>query len=189
MELIVIVCHYNRDLEWLKTLKHPYIVYNKNPKNNDKFENNLPNVGFDTIVYLKYIIDNYDNLPDYVCFSQDFPFDHCPSFVDKVNNFDFKTEYYPLGCTYIRDGNELTLTINYANQNDIVYKEPIKFISSAQCIVSKKLILKNKVDYYIKVMDTLPKTQIITHTNYCVEYLWPTILNFNEELNLSLHNC
>jgi hypothetical protein len=83
----------------------------------------------------------------------------------------------------------LGFTINYANQNGIFYREPIKFINSAQCIVSKKLILKNEIDYYIRIMDTLPKTQIISHTNYCVEYLWPTILNFNEELNLSLYNC
>ena len=189
MNLVVVVCHFKENLDWLKKLKHPYIVYNKNEKNSDKFEINLLNVGFDTIVYLKYIIDNYKNLPDYVCFSQDDPFYHCSSFVDKVNNFDFKKEFYPLGCAYIRDGVELKNTINYAKINNLKYKEPIKFISSAQCIVSKKLILKNDLDYYIKVSNTLSKTQIITQTNYFVEYLWPTILNFNEELNLSLTNC
>ena len=64
MNLVVVVCHFKENLDWLKKLKHPYIVYNKNEKNSDKFEINLPNVGFDTIVYLKYIIDNYKNLPD-----------------------------------------------------------------------------------------------------------------------------
>jgi hypothetical protein len=189
MDLVVIVCHYNRNLEWLSNIKYPNIVYNKNPENNSKFENNLPNVGFDTIAYLTYMIDNYENLPDYVCFSQDYPFDHCPSFIEKVNGFDFKTEFYPLGCTYIRDGNELEKTIEYANRNNISYNQPIKFISSAQCIVSKKLILKNSLEYYKKIKETLSKTEIINQTNYCVEYLWPTILNFNEELNLSLNNC
>jgi hypothetical protein len=189
MNLVVVVCHFNRNLDWLKQLKYPYIVYNKNPENNNKFKNNLPNVGFDTIAYLTYIIDNYNNLPDYVCFLQDNPFDHCPSFVDKVNNFDFKKEFYPLGCTYIRDGAELIKTIDYAKTNNLNYKEPIKFINSAQCIVSKNLILKNNLEYYVKIINTLSKTQIITYTNYIVEYLWPTILNFNEELNLSLNNC
>jgi hypothetical protein len=189
MNLVVVVCHFNRNLDWLNELTYPYIVYNKNPENNDKFEKNLPNFGFDTIAYLKYIVENYNNLPDYVCFSQDYPFDHCPSFIDKVNQFDFKSEFYPLGCTYIRTGYELDNTIIYANNNNIVYKEPIKFISSAQCIVSKKLILKNDIEFYLKIINSMSKTQIITHTNYCIEYLWPTILNFNEELKLSLNNC
>lgn len=189
MDLVVVICHYNRSLDWVSSLRYPYVIYNKNPKNNDKFEYNLPNVGFDTIVYLKHIIDNYNNLSDYICFSQDYPFDHCPSFIDKVNNFDFQSEFYPLGCTYIRDGRELELTIDYATKNEIFYNQPIKFISSAQCIVSKNLILKNDLEYYLKIMNTLSKNEVITHTNYCVEYLWPTILNFNEELKLSLHNC
>jgi hypothetical protein len=189
MKLVIVVCHFKEDLTWLKDIKHDVIVYNKNPKEADLYEINLPNVGFDTIAYLTYIINNYDNLPDYVCFSQDDPFYHCPSFIDKVNGFDFKSEFYPLGCTYVRDGGELEKTINYAKKNNISYKEPIKFISSAQCIVSKKLILKNDLDYYKKIMNTLSKTEIITHTNYCVEYLWPTILNFNEDLKLSLSNC
>lgn len=189
MNLVVVVCHFNRDLKWLQNLNYPHIVYNKNPENNSKFEKNLPNVGFDTIAYLRYIVEYYDNLPDYVCFSQDYPFDHCPSFVEKVNNFNFEFEFYPLGCTYVRTGDELEKTLVYADKNNIKYKEPIKFISSAQCIVSKNLILKNNLEYYKKIIDTLSKTEIITHTNYCVEYLWPTILNFNEELKLSLHNC
>jgi uncharacterized membrane protein len=129
------------------------MIYNKNPKNNDKFEHNLPNVGFDTIAYLRYIVEYYDNLPDYVCFSQDYPFDHCPSFVEKVNNFNFESEFYPLGCTYVRTGDELEKTLVYANKNEIFYEEPIKFISSAQCIVSKNLILKNDLEYYIKIMN------------------------------------
>ena len=57
------------------------------------YDINLPNVGFDTIVYLKYIIDNYDNLPDFVCFSQDNPFFHCENFLDKVNEFDFAKKF------------------------------------------------------------------------------------------------
>jgi hypothetical protein len=94
MELTVVICHFKEDLTWISNIKHKVIVYNKNPNEVDLYEINLPNVGFDTIVYLKYIIDNYDNLPDYVCFSQDNPFYHCPRFIQKVNEFDFTKKFH-----------------------------------------------------------------------------------------------
>ena len=188
--LEVVICHFKETLDWVKDLKHSYVIYNKNPKNNNKFKYNLPNVGFDTIVYLTYIIDNYNNLPDYVCFSQDNPFYHCSSFLKKLNEFKFDRDFYPLGCSYIRDNEDiLNQTINYAKINNINYKLPIKFINSAQCIVSKKLILKNNIEFYEKIKSTLSKNEIINNINYLVEYLWPTILNFNEDLEISINNC
>jgi len=190
MRLIVVICHFKESLDWVNLLKHDYIIYNKNPDNNYRFDNNLPNVGFDTIVYLTYIIDNYNDLPDFVCFSQDNPFYHCESFINKVNDFNFKSEFLPIGKTYIRDNEEiLKQTITYANNNGIIYKEPIKFINSAQSIVSKDLIKKNTLEFYKRVRDTLSKTEKINQINYFVEYLWPTILNFNDKLVISNNNC
>ena len=190
MKLIVVICHFKESLEWISELKHDYVIYNKNPEHNHKFENNMPNVGFDTVAYLTYIIDNYNNLPDFICFSQDNPFYHCDKFIEKVNGFDFNTEFLPLGRTYVRDNeNILNQTINYANNTGISYTEPIKFINSAQSIVSKNLILKNPIEFYVRVRETLPKTEKINQTNYFVEYLWPTILNFNDKLVISNNNC
>mgnify|MGYP000163707659 FL=1 len=190
VDLKVVICHYNQDLGWISDLKHDYVIYNKNPNNNGKYDFDLPNVGFDTIVYLKFIIDNYDDLPDYVCFSQDDPFYHCPEFTNNVNNFNGEEEFLPLGITYVRD-NEQTLkqTINYADTLGIEYEEPIKFINSCQSIVSKNLIRKRSKESYKKIKDSLPKNAIINNTNYIVEYLWPTIMNFNSELVVSYNNC
>ena len=83
----------------------------------------------------------------------------------------------------------LNQTINYAKNTGILYTEPIKFINSAQSIVSKELILKNPIEFYERVKNTLSKTEKINQTNYFVEYLWPTILNFNDELVISDKNC
>lgn len=187
--MVVVICHFKENLSWVSNLIHPYIIYNKNPDHNHLYDNNLPNVGFDTIVYLKYIIDNYNNLPDFVCFSQDNPFYHCDSFIDKINNFDTSQDFYPLGISYIRDNeNILKQTINYAEELGIKYDLPIKFINSAQCIVSKKLILMRTKESYQKIKDSIPN-QIISNTNYLIEYLWPTILNFNDKLKISNLNC
>jgi hypothetical protein len=95
-----------------------------------------------------------------------------------------------LGKTYIRDNKDiLNQTINYAKNTGISYTEPIKFINSVQSIVSKELILKNSIEFYERVKNTLSKTEKINQTNYFVEYLWPTILNFNDKLVISDKNC
>ena len=180
--LKVVICHFEKDLSWVSSLKHPYLIYNKNPSNNGKFDFDMPNVGFDTVAYLKYIVDHYDSLPDYVCFSQDDPFFHCPDFLKIVNEFKFDKNFAPLGAVYFRDGDELKDTLSYCQENKIEYKLPMKFINSAQCIVSKQLIVKKEVEYYLKIKNTLPTNQVINRTNYFVEYLWPTIMGFNEDL-------
>ena len=142
------------------------------------------------IATIKYIIDNYDNLHDYVCFSQDDPFFHCGEFLNKVNGFDGLSEFCPLGKTYERDGeNILRQTMNYAKRVGIEVKEPIKFINSAQSIVSSKLIRSTPIEIYKNIMDSYDKNSVINQTNYLIEYLWPTIMNFNDKLELSLNNC
>lgn len=188
--LVVVICHYKENLSWIKNLKQDYVIYNKNPNNNGKYHFDLPNYGFDTIVYLTYIIDHYDTLPDFICFSQDDPFFHCPGFLEKVNNFNGNKKFHPLGITYYRDVEDiLTRTKKYAESVGIEYDEPIKFINSAQCIVSSELIKSKPKSFYERIKNSLNKEQIITETNYLIEYLWPTILGFNNELEISRNNC
>jgi hypothetical protein len=190
MNLTVVICHYKENLDWVERLVHNHVVYNKNQEKRDYFKYNLDNYGFDTIAYITYVVDNYDSLPDYICFSQDNPFYHCGNFLEKVNNFDFKTEYLPLGATYFRDNAQIIdKSINYAKEIGLEITLPIKFINSAQCIVSKNLILKNDLELYKKILNSYHKNKVITDLNYTIEYLWPSIFHFNNELNISLTNC
>lgn len=183
MKLIVVICHFKENLDWVKNLKYPYLVCNKNPKQNDKFEFNMPNEGYDVAAYLTYIINNYDTLPNFVCFSQDNPFAHCSNFLDLVNGFNFETEFLPLGTTYIRDNNQiLSSTIKYAEENGIQYTLPIKFTSGCQYIISKTMILKNPREFYEKILKTVMLGTVITNVNYTLEYLFPTIFHFNSDL-------
>lgn len=190
MRLVVVICHHSQDLEWTNKLEHPYVVYNKNQRNNGKFDFDLPNYGFDTIAYVKYIIDNYENLPDFVCFSQDDPFFHCTKFLEKVNGFMGETDFYPLGVTYERDIDVIIEQVrNYSKTIELEIEEPIRFINSAQCIVSKKLIQMTPKHIYQNIMDSYDKNKVINETNYLIEYLWPTILNFNNDLKITFNNC
>jgi hypothetical protein len=186
--LVAIINHFQQDLSWVSELKHPYIIYNKNVHEAHLFEHNLPNLGFDTIVYLKFIVDNYNTLPDYMAFLQDDPKYHCTDVVERVNNFDFNKPFLPLSGVYVLASHDRAVTIPYAERIEIKYKEPLKMIASCQCIVSKDLVLKTTKEMYLKIISTIDK-QVKSQENYCIENLWPTILNYNEEIEVGCQHC
>ena len=66
-DLVIVSSHYNEDLEWLKSQKSiPYVICSKtlpSPQCDVKV-----NKGREASAYLKYIIDNWDALPQYVAF-------------------------------------------------------------------------------------------------------------------------
>ena len=196
MEMQVVVCHYKENLDWLSLLQHPYVVYNKNPHEQHLFVRNLPNYGFDTFTYLTYITDNYDCLPDYVCFAQDYPFDHCSNFIELVNEFDFQKKWFPLGLCYERSSTapthpptcHLDQSLRFAESHGIICKLPLKFVHSAQCIVSKDLIRQRTVSFYENLKSVFPTDHPITDVNYILEYLWPTILGFADEIDTNCYD-
>lgn len=60
----IVVARYKEDTSWLNG--YPYVkIYNKYSG-----PNKLPNIGRESHTYLKYIIDNYDDLPNRVFFTQ-----------------------------------------------------------------------------------------------------------------------
>jgi hypothetical protein len=41
---------------------------------------------------------------------------------------------------------------------------------------------------YLKIISTIDK-QVKSQENYCIENLWPTILNYNEEIEVGCQHC
>jgi hypothetical protein len=70
MSYKIIVARYNEDINWLNTEISNCIIYNKGNKLNIENEILLDNVGRESETYLNYIIQNYNNLPDIVIFTQ-----------------------------------------------------------------------------------------------------------------------
>ena len=185
--LVVVVNHYQYDTSWVSRLNHPAVVYNKNPNHTHLYDINLPNLGFDTIVYLRYIIDNYDNLPDYICFLQDDPFFHCMDVIQIVNNFKFDKDFVPMSTSYYLGGHDWKMSEDYAERVGLQFQRPLKMITSCQCIVSKERVLKREKSFYELLVSTIDK-QVKSSENYAIENLWPTILSFNEDL-IPCINC
>ena len=69
------ISHFNGDISWVKNIKKEnYIIYNKSGNNIDQITSNyisIDNVGYNIYSYLKFIIDNYENLPSVIVFCKD----------------------------------------------------------------------------------------------------------------------
>ena len=68
------ISHFNGNIEWISNIgKNNYIIYNKSGKNLPEEINhiNIKNVGYNLYSYLKFIIDNYNNLPNIIVFCKD----------------------------------------------------------------------------------------------------------------------
>jgi hypothetical protein len=84
----LVAAYYNENIEWLNNVKdYKITIYNKS---NIEIPNTikLNNVGREMQTYFHHIVENYDNLSDWVFFTQGNPFDH-------VINYDWILETFP----------------------------------------------------------------------------------------------
>jgi len=86
MSYKIVVARYNENIEWLNEELNNCIIYNKGGKLNIEQEICLENVGRESETYLRYIIDNYYNLPDVVVFTQGRISDHIDLHMDDINH-------------------------------------------------------------------------------------------------------
>lgn len=181
---MLIVSKYNEDINWVLSLNIPYTIYNKgNSIDLSLFSNiiNVENKGRESETYLRYIIDNYDNLPENIIFCQGNPFEHCADFIDLAqtyfNNEDIVylshwivTEDLngcPNACGYgmVPMLEKLNIPLNVTN---------FIFPAGAQFIVNKKLIQNKSLNWW--------KQSYIEHENnesspWIFERIWPIIFN------------
>lgn len=187
----IVVARYREPVGWVEDLRHPTLIFNKNRDEDHLFKFNLPNKGRETDTFVGYIVEAYDRLPEYVAFLQGNPFDHCPEAVSILNGFGSEAPFEPLGATYYRD-NEAILegTIDWAGLCGIEVNSPIKFISGMQCVVSRDLIRMRSRASYEKIHGMVSQEiDFNCHTAYYFEYLWPTILGFNEIMEIGPCRC
>lgn len=154
----VIVSKYKEDIRWIKNIKYDTIVFNKNIEDNNLFKNNLPNVGREGHTFFNFIVNNYENLPEYMCFLQGNPHDHCHNFIEIINNFDFKKEFLPVGPIFEETTENDAINhqvTSYSKKIGFELKFPIYLVRGAQFIISKNQVLTNPKKHYEKILDSL----------------------------------
>lgn len=80
-DIIIVIARYNEDISRFKIYNNNLMIYNKG---NDDIHNEIsqqnikkvPNLGREAGTYCNFILDNYDNLPEYTIFLQGNPTDH-----------------------------------------------------------------------------------------------------------------
>lgn len=87
MQINCVVSRYKKNVDWVYRLQNinKFCIYDKETPSNPY---NIPlNKGHEASVYLKYIIDHYDNLPDYTFFIHDdeYAWHHSGSIIDRYN--------------------------------------------------------------------------------------------------------
>jgi len=82
--IVFVIARYNEDLSNFMKFKDNLMIYNKGNNINldidEKYVKNVPNLGREAGTYCNYILDNYDNLPDYMIMTQGNPCDHVAIF-------------------------------------------------------------------------------------------------------------
>jgi hypothetical protein len=155
----IIVSKYKEDISWTKNIKYPVTIYNKNIEENNKDYIDLLNFGREGHTFFYHIVNNYDRLPDYLCFLQGDPFDHCKDVIDKINNFNFMEEFYILG-DLVRLPLDPGLCINIENYSKYIgfsLSLPVYMVPGGQYIISKRIIQKKPKEFYEKIVNTLNK--------------------------------
>lgn len=163
----IVVAKYKEDISWASRIsKSNVIIYDKSDENNNYIK--LPNIGRESHTYLTYIIGNYENLPDRICFLQGDPCVHLSYTIEHIDNMYFENlTFFPL-CEQFEcnlDGaphhpenlNIKELIFDRYFIDNVTY---IRFVAGAQFIVSKEAILCRKKEFYEMLMVDSLRTDI-----------------------------
>lgn len=166
----IVVAKYNEDVKWLGKMNPAnLIIYNKGSSPIPELPVsvqviNRPNLGRESETYMYYIVENYDNLPDYIIFIQGNPFDHfkkdlninagnLQSSIDKLmTKPPTKTTGFFLSiCREFHSRNTSLCKYEYIDfifniKSDI--NNPYIFTAGCQHIVPKADILSKPIEFY-----------------------------------------
>jgi len=207
------ISNHNNDVSWVKKYQNEYIIYDRS--DNDSFVNGLnykksPNIGYNIYDMLRFIIENYEWLPDCTVFCKGNIF---PRHISK-EKFDFLIDKNYFTCLFdyklhsLNDWNMFTSEGNYAeinnswymndrkpfkyfsNYNDfinLIFKDPvipkyITFCPGANYIVPEQNILKYPVQFY-KMLQKIISHHPFAAESHLLERALYTIWNCNYELS------
>ncbi len=193
----IVIARYNEDVSWLKefnTETFNFKIYNKGEQNIEFESIPLENFGRDAHTFITYIVENYNNLPEFVIFLQGNPIDHCGDVIQIIKNHN--DESYVCLSDHVIDEKidswyehlvEANAVMPYPNMlrcglretaNAILGEEtPQKctFAAGQQYIINKKYILNRSLDYYKNILERFKIDFVLP---WHIERIWFNILKF-----------
>ena len=189
-----VISRYNKNVDWIYDFNSDNInnifIYDKETPEN--LHNISANKGNEATVYLKYIIDNYENLSDFTFFVHDeeYSWHHSGSIIDKYNeavkeimggklyyNINDRcilgsivtNEWYDEILCWYNEYIEKYIPINSLPNKDWT----VGYRGSAQFIVHKSLILNLPKKFYEDLYNWLITTDLTNHkSGRFMEWSW-----------------
>lgn len=179
---VAVVCRYNEDLLWTRVLTIPVVIYNKGEKLEEMYPSiDIENVGRESEAYLRFIIENYDNLPRRVAFLQGDPDSHYRNILQFLihpnkNDICFLSDFNPvcdeIGRPHHFEELPLKQILRELGMDDS--DNSFHFSAGAQYLVPRKYITSKSLDWW--------KNAYEVHQNHktgpwSFERLWNLIWN------------
>ena len=188
MKRLAVISRFNENLDWINELKIPYLIYNKGENNINFPCISIPNNGRESETFLRYIIENYPDLPDEIAFIQGNPFDHCNDILFHLNSKNITTyqienkvtflmnkhlEKYYLECNIDGSPHHSGLPIKETlDQMGIEYDEYLLFSQGAQYLVSKSCIVSKPLEWWEHLYKVHNNNNLLP---WVFERIWPLI--------------
>ena len=178
MKIQIVVAKYLEDINWLNEVKDLCIIYDKSPSdevnssyNTIKLDNNL---GREADTYLRHILLNYPNFPDFTVFTQGNINDH----VNDIHMFIKKLQNIENGST--------SLVESYIGLNELRGDNGWGKIKNFQDQTHWGLPLE---EWWYRLFNTEPEDNTIV-CNYCAIFLVSkeNILHHSKEFYQTIHN-
>jgi|DEB0MinimDraft_10_1074344.scaffolds.fasta_scaffold07262_3 hypothetical protein len=174
----LVVARYNEDVSWVdQFIDFDLYVYNKGD-HLDRECVSLENINRESDTFLHHIINNYDQLTDYIVFCQGNPFDHCDlSTMIKSHTSGF----FPLGDVFSCDGNGRPHDsgIDVSGTSDrigIPSSDSYDFCVGAQYIVPSSMITNKPLEWWKNVKSVHDSTD---RAPWVFERLWIKMFESN----------
>ena len=193
----IIIARYKEDTEWVSKLNKFKNVFVYEKEKPEKEPHNIPkNKGSEASAYIRYIIDNYNNLPNHLVLlhCHEFSWHHKDSIVDVIDecigtDIEYKNINDATKCCDMGNyqdwvngdvGNYYQNLIKPAVGDHTIYdnftdKQP----GCAQFIVHKDRILHHSIDFYKDIYNWILNIDLNTFHNhgYYMEWTWELFWN------------
>jgi len=170
----IVVARFNEDVSWLEplTFESGMFIYDKGEKLPEPCAFSLPNIGREAHTYLHHIVKLYRHINSDIIFCQGNPLDHCPDFVEQIQEPDVTLYGTQLDCTVGGAYDARSLVHEYCKVFQISVQPKYRFVAGAQFRVTKEQIYSHPVEFYSALLGA---TRVDPDAAYTLERLFPTI--------------
>jgi len=208
-DLIIVTSHFQEDLKWLENSKNSVVLCSKTK--NSPLCHQDKNLGREAASYIKFILDNYNYLPEHIAFIHGHEHAWHQDYHDILKIINECAKYKTYGFISINN--------HFINDRNIVYNDAMKYMHSiwdevfrphlkrdapnyifqdccAQFIVSKERILRHSKEtyqYWYEYMMNDPLGDGGFTIGMVFEFLWPIIFGEPDIVNMETYynsfNC